>query len=153
MVGVYPLLPDETCWFLAADFDGPSWQDDIAAFRETCQRQGLPVAIERSRSGSGGHAWFFFEKAIPAIAARGFGSLLLTETQDRRPGISFTSYDRLFPNQDAMPKGGFGNLIALPLQQGGARPRLHLVPGRCDAPVGRPVGLPRIRAPRRFGHG
>jgi superfamily II DNA or RNA helicase len=117
VIGVYPLLPDETCWFLAADFDGDSWQDDIAAFRDACRSQGVPVAIERSRSGNGGHAWFFFEAPTSAAGARKLGSFLLTETLDRRPGIGFKSYDRLFPNQDTMPKGGFGNLIALPLQK------------------------------------
>ena len=117
VVGIYPLLPDETCFLLAADFDGESWQEDVAAFTETCRSFNLPVAIERSRSGNGAHAWFFFASALPAAVARKMGSFLLTETMDRRPGIGFKSYDRLFPNQDTMPKGGFGNLIALPLQK------------------------------------
>ena len=67
---VYPMLDDETCWFLAADFDKHSWADDIAAFRETCEHLGVPVAIERSRSGNGAHAWFFFTAPVPAITAR-----------------------------------------------------------------------------------
>ena len=75
----------------------------------------LPL-LERSRSGNGGHVWFFFEDAIPAILARKLGSHILTETMESRPEIGFESYDRLFPNQDTLPKGGFGNLIALPFK-------------------------------------
>jgi len=117
VIGVYPLLPDETCWFLAADFDKTSWQEDVAAFRETCEKTDVPCAVERSRSGKGAHVWIFFARAIPATLARRLGSFLLTETMDRRPEIGFESYDRFFPNQDTMPQGGFGNLIALPLQK------------------------------------
>ena len=116
VMGVYPLLPDDTCWFLAIDFDKDRWQPDIAAVRNTCRTLDVPVYIERSRSGNGGHLWFFFSEAVPAHMARKMGSYLLTETMSRYPGLSFASYDRLFPNQDTMPKGGFGNLIALPLQ-------------------------------------
>ena len=117
VMGVYPLLADETCWFLAADFDKKSWQEDVAAFSETCRQHGVPVAIERSRSGNGAHAWFFFESPVSAVAARKLGCFLITETMARRHQLSMDSYDRLFPNQDTMPKGGFGNLIALPLQR------------------------------------
>jgi superfamily II DNA or RNA helicase len=117
VMGVYPLLSDETCWFLAADFDKKSWQEDVAAFTETCRQQGVPVAIERSRSGNGAHAWFFFASPVPVVAARKLGCFLITETMSRRHQLSMESYDRLFPNQDTMPKGGFGNLIALPLQR------------------------------------
>ena len=116
VIGVYPMLPDETCWFLAADFDKASWQEDVSAFAETCGKLGVPVAIERSRSGNGAHAWFFFMSPVPAVEARKFGCFLITETMSRRHQLSMESYDRLFPNQDTMPKGGFGNLIALPLQ-------------------------------------
>jgi superfamily II DNA or RNA helicase len=116
VIGVYPLLLDETCWFVAADFDGAGWADDVAAFRETCRTAGLPVAVERSRSGKGAHAWFFFTAPIAASIARKMACYLITETMNRRPELAMTSYDRLFPNQDTMPKGGFGNLIALPLQ-------------------------------------
>lgn len=123
VMGVYPLLPDETCWFLAADFDKHAWAEDVAAFRETCRAFDIPVAIERSRSGNGAHAWFFFAQPVPAATARKMGCYLLTETMVRRH-LVMTSYDRLFPNQDTMPKGGFGNLIALPLQ-GGVRPLGH----------------------------
>ncbi len=117
VIGVYPMLQDETCFFLAADFDGEGWQADATAFLDTCRRLGVPVALERSRSGSGAHAWIFFDKAIPAALARKLGSHILTETMELRPEIGFDSYDRLFPNQDTLPKGGFGNLIALPLQK------------------------------------
>ena len=117
VVGVYPMLLDETCFFLAADFDRDEWQKDAGAFLETCHRLDVPAALERSRSGNGGHVWLFFEEAIPAILARSLGSHLLTETMEHRPEIGLGSYDRLFPNQDTLPKGGFGNLIALPLQK------------------------------------
>ncbi len=118
VIGIYPLLSDETCWFLAADFDGAAWQEDAAAFLETCRAWQVPAALERSRSGKGGHVWIFFVESIPAALARRLGSFLLTQTMERRPEIGLRSYDRLFPNQDTMPQGGFGNLIALPLQCG-----------------------------------
>lgn len=118
VIGVYPLLLDETCFLLAVDLDGNTWEKDAGAFLETCRRLALPVALERSRSGKGGHIWIFFAEAISATVARNFGSHLLTETMENRPEIGLSSYDRLFPNQDTMPKGGFGNLIALPLQKG-----------------------------------
>lgn len=116
IIGIYPLLPDETCFFLAADFDGPSWREDTAAFVTTCQRIGVPPAIERSRSGKGAHAWFFFSGPVAASVARQMGCHLLTETMSYRHQLGMASYDRLFPNQDTMPAGGFGNLIVLPLQ-------------------------------------
>ncbi len=115
-VGVYPLLPDETCWFLAADFDKKTWEYDAQAFLETCQELKVPAVLERSRSGKGGHVWIFFERALPAITARKLGCVILTRTMERRHQLGLDSYDRFFPNQDTMPKGGFGNLIALPLQ-------------------------------------
>ena len=118
VAGVYPLLQDETCFFLAVDFDKTGWREDAAAFLETCDHLNLPAALERSRSGRGAHVWLFFEEAVPAALARRLGSHVLTETMERRPDIGLDSYDRLFPNQDTMPHGGFGNLIALPLQRG-----------------------------------
>ena len=118
VAGVYPLLQDETCFFLAVDFDKAGWREDSAAFLETCQHLDLAAAFERSRSGRGAHVWLFFEEAIPAALARRLGSHVLTETMEGRPDIGLDSYDRLFPNQDTMPQGGFGNLIALPLQKG-----------------------------------
>lgn len=116
VAGVYPLLPGDTCWFLAVDFDKASWAEDANALLETCRAKGVPAALERSRSGNGGHIWIFFSEPVSARLARQFGSVLITETMERRPEIGFASYDRLFPNQDTMPLGGFGNLIALPLQ-------------------------------------
>ena len=116
-MGVYPMLLDETCFFLAADFDKEHWRDDAGAFLETCLKLKLPAALERSRSGNGGHIWLFFEQAIPAGLARRLGTHILTETMERRPDIGLDSYDRFFPNQDTLPQGGFGNLIALPLQK------------------------------------
>jgi len=116
VLGVYPLLPDETCWFLAVDFDGAGWRDDVAAFVENRRGVGCPPTVERSRSGNGAHAWFFFAATVASSLARSFGSFLLTETMGRRHQLSMRSYDRLFPNQDTLPRGGFGNLIALPLQ-------------------------------------
>lgn len=117
VMGVYPMLLDETCLFLAVDFDKEWWQADAGAFVETCRKLDLPVALERSRSGNGAHVWFFFAEAVSASVARKLGAHILTETMERRPDLGLDSYDRLFPNQDTLPKGGFGNLIALPLQK------------------------------------
>jgi len=117
VAGVYPLLQDETYWFLAADFDKESWADDTRALLATCRAKGIAAALERSRSGNGGHVWIFFSEPVPAKIARQLGAALITETMENRPEIGFTSYDRFFPNQDTMPLGGFGNLIALPLQR------------------------------------
>ena len=116
-IGVYPMLLDETCWFLAVDFDKTSWQDDMRAFCNTCKDFDVPFALERSRSGNGGHVWIFFCEPNPAILARKLGTFLLTRTMENRPEIGLESYDRFFPSQDTLPKGGFGNLIALPLQK------------------------------------
>lgn len=116
VVGLYPMTTDECCYFLAIDFDDDEWQRDVAAFRNTCAELGITAYAERSRSGNGGHVWFFFEDKISVTIARKFGSALLTEAMSRNHEIKFKSYDRLFPNQDTMPNGGFGNLIALPLQ-------------------------------------
>src|SRR6202790_1409076 len=115
-MGVYPMLLDETCFFIAADFDKATWQDDARAFLETCRVLNVPAALERSRSGNGGHIWIFFDCPLPAITARKLGCVILTRTMDRRHQLGLDSYDRLFPNQDTMPRGGLGNLIALPLQ-------------------------------------
>lgn len=117
-VGVYPLLSDDTCWFLAVDFDKATWTDDSAAFLQACAARGIPAELERSRSGQGGHVWIFFAEPVLASIARRLGAHLITETMERNPDIGFSSYDRFFPSQDSMPAGGFGNLIALPLQHG-----------------------------------
>jgi hypothetical protein len=117
-IGIYPLLPNETCWFLAVDFDKKSWMADVTAFLETCRGFQAPAVVERSRSGNGAHAWIFFDRPVLAADARRLGCALLTRTMEKRPELGLDSYDRLFPSQDTMPKGGFGNLIALPLQRG-----------------------------------
>lgn len=117
VMGTYPMLLDETCFFLAADFDKTSWQEDAVAFLKTCRQMNLPAALERSRSGKGAHVWLFFSEAISAGLARKLGAHLLTETMEHHPDIGLDSYDRFFPNQDTLPKGGLGNLIALPLQK------------------------------------
>lgn len=116
-IGVYPLLSDETCWFLAVDFDKESWMEDSKIYLETCRSFNVPAALERSRSGNGGHVWIFFTETMPAKLARQLGAFMVTQTMEKRPEIGFESYDRFFPSQDTMPKGGFGNLIALPLQR------------------------------------
>jgi superfamily II DNA or RNA helicase len=118
VMGLYPMLPDETCWLLAVDFDKSTWRDDVRAFAETSRRLGVPALLERSRSGNGAHAWFFFSTPVPAATARRMGCHLITETMAMRHQLRMESYDRLFPSQDTMPRGGFGNLIALPLQRG-----------------------------------
>ncbi len=117
IIGVYPMLRDETCHFLAVDLDDADWKQDAQAFRQSCLDLGVPVAIEVSRSGNGAHAWIFFSCAVPARDARRLGTAIISHTCARTRQLKLTSYDRLFPNQDTMPKGGFGNLIALPLQK------------------------------------
>ncbi len=117
-IGVYPLLEDEACYFVAVDFDEAEWQEDARAFRQSCEELGVPVALEISRSGRGAHAWIFFADKISARDARRLATSIMTHTCSRTRQLRLESYDRLFPNQDTMPKGGFGNLIALPLQKG-----------------------------------
>lgn len=114
-LGVYAIGTDDTCRFLAADFDGEGWRDDVLAYREAAERVGLTVAIERSRSGNGAHGWIFFADPVPAVTARKLGTILVAKASALRPTLGLGAYDRLFPNQDTLPAGGFGNLIALPL--------------------------------------
>jgi superfamily II DNA or RNA helicase len=114
------MLVDETCWFLVVDFDKDSWQEDSGAYLKTCETFNVPAALERSRSGNGGHIWIFFSEPIPAKLARQLGAFMLTQAMEFRPEMGFDSYDRFFPSQDTLPRGEFGNLIALPLQ---AKPR------------------------------
>lgn len=115
-IGIYPLLGDETCHLVAIDLDGPSWRQDVEAVRAAASGLEVPVLVERSRSGDGAHVWVLFDEPVAAPTARAVGSRLLTEAMSRR-AIAMASYDRLFPSQDTMPAGGFGNLIALPLQR------------------------------------
>jgi hypothetical protein len=117
VAGVYPMLLDERCFFLAVDLDEGDWAADARAFLQTCERLKVPAVLERSRSGKGGHVWVFFAEAIPAALARKLGAHVLTETMEQRPEAGMKSYDRFFPNQDTLPRGGFGNLIALPMQK------------------------------------
>ena len=122
VAGVYPMLHDETCRFLVFDFDANEYKTndlirDVTAVRESCSEKGISVGIERSRSGNGFHVWLFFSENIPVSIARKFGSGLITYTMDKNHKLSFETYDRMFPSQDIMPTGGFGNLIALPLQK------------------------------------
>lgn len=119
-IGVYPLLEDDSCNFLAIDFDEAEWKEDVRAFADSCTDLGVPVAIETSRSGNGAHAWIFFAERVSARDARRLGTAIISYNCARTRQLKLASYDRLFPNQDTMPKGGFGNLIALPLQK---RPR------------------------------
>ena len=116
VIGTYAIRGDNTCVFLAADFDGKGWNEDILAYRKAAMELGIDVAIERSRSGIGGHAWIFFSEPVPALMARRLGTLIVAKASTFHPAMSLASYDRFFPNQDVLPPGGFGNLIALPLQ-------------------------------------
>jgi hypothetical protein len=116
-VGVYPLLPDGDCHFLAADLDNAGWREDALALMESCRDLHIPAALEISRSGEGAHVWVFFAEHVPARKARQLGADLIDRTCEVSGQDSLSSYDRLFPSQDVLPKGGFGNLIALPLQK------------------------------------
>lgn len=124
VVGLYPILSDNTCFFLCTDFDDKScehgYQNDVLAFTSVCKEWNVPCYIERSRSGNGAHVWIFFDSAIAAVKARRLGKSILSEAMNKDVHLSFKSYDRFFPNQDTLPEGGFGNLVALPLQ-GNAR--------------------------------
>ena len=101
---------------LAVDFDKDDWRQAVGAFSGVCEREGVPVAIERSRSGNGAHVWVFFSELVAASDARKLGCALLMRAMRIDPSVRFGSYDRLFPNQDSTPTGGFGNAIALPFQ-------------------------------------
>ena len=116
-IGSYAIREDDTCNFLACDFDGSTWKDDALTYQQCGRNLGLDIKIERSRSGNGAHAWLFFEDYVPARLARSLGTLILAKCSEFNARLSLDSYDRFFPSQDYLPKGGFGNLIALPLQK------------------------------------
>ena len=116
VVGVFPILPGDTCFFLAFDFDDEGWRENVSAVRKACGEWDIPCTVERSRSGDGAHLWIFFEDAVPCADARRLGTALLTFVMEKGGELKLKAYDRMFPNQDTLPKGGFGNLIALPLQ-------------------------------------
>lgn len=114
-IGTYAIREDDSCIFIAADFDGDGWQNDAQAYSRAGSHAGVSVFMERSRSGAGAHAWIFFSEPVPAVLARRLGTILLAKAASSQPAMPLQAYDRLFPNQDTMPAGGFGNLIALPL--------------------------------------
>lgn len=120
-MGMYAIMSDDTCYFLAVDFDKENWRSDAAEFMKSCRELGVPAALEISRSGNGAHVWIFFADRILAKIARRLGAALITHVCDRTGSLKLTSFDRLFPNQDSMPAGGYGNLISLPLQPGPRR--------------------------------
>jgi superfamily II DNA or RNA helicase len=115
-LGLYPLLDGDRCWWVAADFDGPSAMLDALAYMKAARSAGVPAGLEVSRSGVGAHVWVFFASPVPAELARRLGTGLLREAMGLRGQMDLSSYDRLFPSQDVLPVGGVGNLIAAPLQ-------------------------------------
>lgn len=122
IVGIYPLLQDNTSWFIAADFDQSTsktkrWVGECRAFMLECEKHNLPVYLERSRSGTGGHVWMFFEAPYPAVKSRQLFTQLLKSSGIISEVEKNSNFDRLFPNQDGHSGKGLGNLIALPLQK------------------------------------
>src|SRR5699024_8779734 len=114
-VGLYPLLEDNSCWFLVADLDGSTALVDALAVVKAARANGVPAGLELSQSGRGAHVWIFFTEAVPAATARSMGTLLLHEAIGMRGTMDLGSYDRLFPNQDVLPAGGFWHFFAAPL--------------------------------------
>lgn len=116
-IGTYAIREDDTCTFLACDFDEAGWEKDSFIYQKSAKSLGIDVAIERSRSGQGAHAWILFLEPVSARLARSLGTLIMNNAAKESRTLSLKSFDRFFPNQDCLPKGGFGNLIALPLQR------------------------------------
>ena len=145
MMGVYPLLLDESCCFLAMDFDKRSWQEDAPAVLATCERLGVPAVLERSRSGNGGHVWIFFDGPVPASLARRLGAHILTETMEHRPEIGLESYDRLFPNQDTSAAGRFWKPYRAAAARRTKKTRQQCLRRREMGAVRRPVAIPELR--------
>ena len=130
VIGVFPLLPDDTCRFIVFDFDNHEkdaekndfantddlWKEEVDSLRRICDINGIDALVERSRSGRGAHLWIFFQKPIEAELARKFGNALLNKGAESVNLKSFRFYDRMLPMQNHLPAGGLGNLIALPLQ-------------------------------------
>ena len=142
VMGVYPLLLDESCFFLAMDFDKRSWQEDVHAVLATCERLGVPAALERSRSGDGGHVWIFFDGPVPASLARRLGAYILTETMEHRPEIGLESYDRLFPNQDTSATGRIRKPDRAAAARRTKKTRQQCLRRHEMGAVRRPVGIP-----------
>ena len=115
LVGIYPLLSDNTSWFIAADFDDDNWLDECKTFLRVCRENEIPAYLERSRSGQGGHIWIFFEQPYSAARSRKVILSLLEKSGVFSVFDKSSSFDRLFPNQDFLSGKGLGNLIALPL--------------------------------------
>lgn len=142
-VGLYPLLTDNTCHFLVADFAGPAAMLDALAYSKAARASGVPAALEVSQSGRGAHVWVFFTGPVPAAVARSVGTALVHEAMVLRGSMDLRSYDRLFPNQDVLPEGGFGNLIAAPVARPAPQGRADAVSRPRDARAARgPVGIP-----------
>lgn len=130
VVAIYPMLENNLCQLLVFDFDNhakgaeqddyanvdDSWKEEINALRRICKNLNVDAVVERSRSGQGAHLWIFFKERIPARLARRFGFALLEKGAESVNLKSFKYYDRMIPTQDALPEGGLGNVIALPLQ-------------------------------------
>jgi len=115
-IGIYPILPDNTSYFIAADFDEANWKSDSQRFVVECSKVNLEAYIEISRSGNGAHVWIFFENTYPCWKSRAMILEIIRKTFNYSEFDKEISFDRLFPNQDTITDGGFGNLIALPLQ-------------------------------------
>ena len=134
VVGLYVLDSEYKTSVLVADFDKTGWQKAVSAYRDAAERLGVPVAVERSRSGNGGHAWVFFDEPIAASLARDLGSAVISEGMAHDGSLSFSSYDRMFPTQSTIPAGGFGNLIALPFQGAAQRQGNSVFVGKAFEP-------------------